>query len=367
MFYKQFLKIIDILDESFVKEFDFWLATLPKRIAKTISISAVASKFEVKYSVADAIMKFAEKEGILKKRYVVICENEECQFFYGDFEADELIGKIGERVYCHNCSREFIISYENTLVVFSKEKEPNVPEKVFEEEIMKRIGTTERNEYYGNFNDADSLGKNIDEIFNLYYNPKESAYIELNRLKESINGPFNTTKEKGDSLEKLALCLFKQIKNVSGSNKVVTYTNQFDCTIRFPESSVSFPTIMNYMTPYFIVECKNELTSDGKGKTPSNTYFHKLSGIMDSNNAQIGIIISRGKPSKEDMIIAHDNFLLNKNGNHQKILLSFSEEDLNALINKKVNLLKYMSYKMDMLTMNAKNGTYDMFESKCKQ
>lgn len=32
MFYKQFLKIIDILDKSFVEEFDFWLATLPERI-----------------------------------------------------------------------------------------------------------------------------------------------------------------------------------------------------------------------------------------------------------------------------------------------------------------------------------------------
>ncbi len=61
MFYKQFLKIIDILDESFVEEFDFWLATLPKRIAKTISVSAVASRFDVKYSVADALMQFAEK------------------------------------------------------------------------------------------------------------------------------------------------------------------------------------------------------------------------------------------------------------------------------------------------------------------
>ena len=65
MFYKQFLKIIDILDKSFVEEFDFWLATLPERIAKTISVSTVASRFEVKYSAANAIINFAEKEGIL--------------------------------------------------------------------------------------------------------------------------------------------------------------------------------------------------------------------------------------------------------------------------------------------------------------
>ncbi len=363
MFYKQFLKIIDILDESFVEEFDFWLATLPKRIAKTISVSAVASRFDVKYSVADALMQFAEKEGILKKRYVVLCSNEECDFFHGDFDADDLISKIGERVYCHNCSREFEISFANTILVFSKEKEPDIPEKVLEKEIMKRFNEKEDGNY-GNFNNADSLAININEIYNLYYCPEESAYIELKQLKNSLDGPFRTNKEKGDALEKLVLFLFKQIKNVSTSNEVKTYTNQFDCTVRFPESSASFPTIMKYMTPYFIVECKNETKSDGKGKAPSNTYFHKLAGIMDSNNAQIGMIISRGKPSKEDMIIAHDFFLLNKNSNHQKILLSFSEEDLDLLINKKENLLKYMSYKMDMLTMNAENVAYEKFYDK---
>ena len=69
MFYKQFLKIIDILDKSFVEEFDFWLATLPERIAKTISVSTVASRFEVKYSAANAIINFAEKEQI-KLRHI---------------------------------------------------------------------------------------------------------------------------------------------------------------------------------------------------------------------------------------------------------------------------------------------------------
>lgn len=361
MFYKQFLKIIDILDESFVEEFDFWLATLPRRTAKTISVSAVASRFDVKYSVADMLMQFAEKEGILKKRYVVICSNEECGFFYDDLDADELISKMGENVYCHNCSREFKVSYENTIIVFSKEKEPYIPEEVLEEEIMKRIMETEEKGSSGNFSNADSLAKNINEIYSLYYSPDESAYIELKQLKNSLDGPFKTTKEKGDALEALTLRLFKQIKNVSASNMVRTYTNQFDCTIQFSESSTSFPTIMKYITPYFLVECKNETTSEGKGKTPSNTYFHKLSGIMDSNNAQIGIIISRGKPSKEDMIIAHDNFLLNKNSNCQKILLSFSDEDLDLLIDEKINLLKYMSYKMDMLTMNAKSIDYKKF------
>lgn len=124
--------------------------------------------------------------------------------------------------------------------------------------------------------------------------------------------------------------------------------------------------LMKHMSPYFIIECKNETTSEGKGKTPSNTYFHKLAGIMDSNNAKIGIIVSRGEPSKEDMIIAHDNFLLHKNTNCPKFLLSFSENDLEKVIDKRQNLLQYMNYKMNVLTMNAKNPTYDMLEQENK-
>ena len=45
----------------------FWLTTLPDREARTISVSTVASRLEVKYSVAESIMGFAEKEKILKK------------------------------------------------------------------------------------------------------------------------------------------------------------------------------------------------------------------------------------------------------------------------------------------------------------
>ena len=81
MFYREFLKITDILDERFVEAFDFWLTTLPEYDAKTISITTIASRLDVKYSLAETIVKFAEKEGILKKRYIVLCSNDECGFF----------------------------------------------------------------------------------------------------------------------------------------------------------------------------------------------------------------------------------------------------------------------------------------------
>ena len=49
-----------------------------------------------------------------------------------------------------------------------------------------------------------------------------------------------------------------------------------------------------------------------------------------------------------------------------KFLLSFSENDLEKVIDKRQNLLQYMNYKMNVLTMNAKNPTYDMLEQENK-
>lgn len=359
MFYKQFLKITNILDERFVDNFDFWLTTLPERDSQTISVSAVAARFEVKYALAEAIVKFAENEGILKKRYIVMCANEECQFFYGDFDANELLKIIGTMVHCHNCDNEFEISYENTVIVYSKEKEPQIPEFEINKEIEKRLNIREEPP---NFFLADSLSNTPREIYDLYYHPAESAYQRMAQMKAGLSGPFKTTKEKGDALEELGLFLFNQIKAVNGTNEIRTYTNQFDCTIRFSQTSEIFPTILKIMTPYFIIECKNETEQTGQGRTPSNTYYHKLSDIMSSNDAQLGIILSRGTASAEDISIAYQNYLLCRNMNKQKIMLSLSDNDLSALIDKRVNLLEYLGYKMDILTMNAQNATFEMFK-----
>lgn len=359
MFYREFLKITDLLDEHFVDTFDFWLATLPDREAKTISVSTVASRLEVKYSVAESIMRFAEREKILKKRYVVLCTNEECEFFYGEFDTGELRDILGTIVYCHNCGKEFQVSFENTRVVYERIKDPNIPESMIEEEIRKREDKLNGDI---NFSLADTLANNYKNIFEIYYAPSESAYKRLEELKQALNGPFKTSKSQGDALEELALFLFMQIKTISGTNKIHTNTNQFDCTMRFPFSSETFPTIMQLLTPYFIIECKNEMEKSGKGKTPSNTYFHKLSDIMSSNEAKLGIVLSRGEASAEDIRIAYNNYLLHKSTKQPKIMLSLSDSDLDVIIDKRVNLLDYLSFKKDTLTMDAKNATFEMFE-----
>ena len=56
MLYKQFLEITDKLNEEFVSNFDYWLATLPTNSQENITASLVARKMEVSYSQAEAIL-----------------------------------------------------------------------------------------------------------------------------------------------------------------------------------------------------------------------------------------------------------------------------------------------------------------------
>jgi len=352
MFYKQFLKITDVFDEHFVDKFDFWLTTLSDSESKTISVSAVASRFEVKYGLANEIVKFAEREGILKKRYLVLCNNEDCEFFYDEFDVEEFIRVLGTEGYCHNCGNEFVISYENTIVVYKREKEPNVPESQIQNEIVKRI---RNNESVRNFNLADSLVTRLNEIYDLFYSPEESAYNEMEKLKDKLDDEYPNTTLKGQAYEKLALHMFKAIRTFSGTNKLRTYTNQFDCTIKCP-LTIECLWIFQRLSPYFVVECKNEKT------TPSNTYFHKISDIMATNEAQVGIVFSRKPPSDEDIQIAYQQYLVNRNLPRQRYLLSISDKDLEALIMNRVNLLEFLDFKIIELTTNGRNATFEMFK-----
>lgn len=370
MFYLESYKITMYKKHpEMVEAFDYYLGTLVGEIVNRISASDVADKLEINIALAKQILREYEKEGILKKRYLVVCPNEGCDNCLFIADEEDLLEKMEEYNYCDECDDYNLrFSDDDIYLIFERIKKSTASQKEIEDTLAKKSVISKAIIGNANFFDsADSLASNSHEMFSIYYSPNESAYTKLKRMKKGLNGPFKTTKEKGDALEGLALYLFKQIKAVSGTNRLKTYTNQFDCTIRFPQSSKIFPTIMRYMTPYFIIECKNEIEKNGDGKTPSNTYFHKLSDIMATNDAQLGIIISRGKASEEDIRIAHDNYLVHRNSSRQRIMLSLSDEDIEALVDEQVNLLDYLSYKMDCLTMNAKNATFEMFEEHTNQ
>ncbi len=355
MFYRQFSRITDALNSEFVEVFDYWLATLPNNKVKNITASLVSAKFEISYSQAEKILRFAESEGIMREYYLIICPNEDCEAIIDMVELQDLASVLMNPIYCHACDNEYNISPDNIYTAYERVKKPDLSEDEINKKISLKLGLKNN---ISNFTKADSLGCKVKNMFKVFYNPNESAYKEMKRMKEALDGPFPNSKAKGDALEKLSLLLFKEIKFITGTNELKTRTNQFDCTLRFPFSSELFPTVLKYMTPYFVIECKNE--EDG----PSNTYFHKISNILAGNSAVMGIVISRKPAGDPALMVAREAYLLNEGTSKSRYLISFSDEDLKALIDERKNLLEYVDWKIQNLTTNSKNSKFELFELK---
>lgn len=111
MFYKQFSTIIDILNPEFVENFDYWLATLPRNNQKNITASVVSARLEVKYSLAESILKFAEKQKILEKYYLIKCPD--CDLPIDAVTKNDLADILIGSVYCNECEEDKHISIDD--------------------------------------------------------------------------------------------------------------------------------------------------------------------------------------------------------------------------------------------------------------
>lgn len=356
MFYKQFLEITSSLDEQFVSRFDYWLATLPTNCTENITTSVVVKKTSGTFAQAERILAYSENKGILEKYYIVRCPNEECDAYLGVVAKDKVASVLMEPQYCDECNESYNITPDDIYVAYKVIKKPDVSEEeiaqAIEQNLHKEEGPT------GNFQEADSLKNNVVDLYKSFYNPDESAYEEFKRMREDLDKDYgrNTT-EKGKALEQLILKIFKQIKFVNGTNEIKTVTNQFDCTVLSPTVTM-YPSIFNYLWPYFIIECKNE-----PKKKPGNTYFIKLLGIINNNDAKVGIVFSRKPAASTYFSIAHDAYLTTKNTQKTEYLLAMDDRDLKYLIDDRVNLLEYLDFKISSLTQNSRTATWEMYKN----
>lgn len=355
MFYKQFLEAKDIFNSEFVEKFDYWLTTLPKNNQKNITVSVVSSRLGVKYMLANYMLKFAEEKGILEKYYLVKCPD--CDFIIDIISKDEIASRLVEGVYCNDCEETKTIQANDIYEAYRVIKSPDVTEEAIEEAIVKRLDVKQGNDI--NFNQADSLLGKKNTLYESFYFPDESAYEEFQRLRNKLSVDYgkNTT-SKGNALEKLVLEIFGQIKYVKVTDKVRTGTNQFDCTA-LCGISTPYPSVFDNLAPYFIIECKNE-----PNKRPNNTYCNKLLSIMDTNEAKLGIIWGRKDVTSTCFTIAREHYLKHSGSGKNQIIITFSDTDLDEIIDNKVNLLQYMEYKVFKVTSNSKTCTYEMFLEK---
>lgn len=229
MFYKTFSKITDKLNEEFINEFDYWLATLPENRQKNISASLVANKFEVSLPQAKIILKYASDKKILEMNYAIKCPNDECGLLINIIKPENLLEELASPILCPNCGVAYSINAEDILIVYNRIKKPDATDEEIEAFINDHLGIQGDDI---NFTDADSLRHDIDMIFDALYCPTESAYSEMESKYALLDKNYGSnTTAKGGSLENLTLFLFDQIKGFRGTNKIRTETNQFDCTV----------------------------------------------------------------------------------------------------------------------------------------
>ena len=328
MFYKQFLTIIDVLNPDFVESFDYWLATLPRNNQKNITASVVSSRLGAKYSLAESILKFAEKQHILESYYLVKCPD--CDYNLDIITKDEVADVLINPVFCDECGEDKKITLDDIYVAYKVIQQADVSEDEIARAIDKKLKQSEESD--ANFFKAE--------------------FIEQ-REKLDLDYGKNTT-AKGKALETLVLEIFNQIRYVRGTNDVKTKTNQFDCTLLCGVDTI-YLSVFNYLSPFFIIECKNEK------EKPDNTYINKLQSIMDTNDAQFGIVFGRKDATKPCFEISREHYLLHKTSNKQQIIITCSDEDLKYIIDKKVNLLKYLHYKIMQIICNSPTATYEMF------
>lgn len=351
MFYKQFSKIIDILNPTFVDNFDFWLATLPKNHQKNITASVVSSRLGVAFSMAEAILSFACSEDIMEKYYLAKCPD--CDSVLEIIEVGELATILCNPVYCVDCEDDKKITTDNIYTAYRIIQKPDASEVEITQAIEKRINAGSTGT--GNFTKADSLTNRPFDLYKEFYNPSESAYEKFNLLRDKLDLDYGKdTTAKGRALENLILEIFNCISYVVGSNDVKTATNQFDCTLLCGINTICL-SVFSYLSPYFIVECKNEETK------PDNTYTNKLESILDTNAAQFGIVWGRKDATSPCFVISREHYLTKLNSPKQQIIITCSDIDLEYIINKKVNLLQYLEFKIFQVTSNSPKSTFEMF------
>lgn len=346
MFYKQFLEITEVLNADFVENFDYWLATLPRNRQKNITASMVAAKFEVQYSLAELILKYAEQHKILEHYFLVKCP--ECDDTLLIISENAVAEILSTSIYCSECDRDEKITTDHIYIAYKVIQQPDVTEEQIYHAIEQKL--IKDGHITGNFIDADSLSSNVETLYKVFYNPSESAYYHLKALRKKLDSDYNkNTTAKGRSLENLVCALFNEITGISCTTDIKTETNQFDCTafcsIKTPRLS-----IFDYLSPYFIIECKNE-----PNNKPNNTYCNKLLSIMETNEAQVGIIWSRLDAASTCFKISKEHYLLHKNSGRHQIIVTFCDTDLDNLIDKEINLLQYLETKIAGITLGDKN------------
>ena len=82
---------------------------------------------------------------------------------------------------------------------------------------------------------------------------------------------------------------------------------------------------------------------------------------MDTSSAQFGMVFGRKDATSPCFAISREHYLIKKETIKQQIVVTCYDKDLEYIIDKRVNLLHYLEYKIFQITNNSPDSTYEMF------
>ena len=342
MYYPELLEIIDRTGaKEAIEKIDKYFAFLPNRSENVITISNVANRLELDYSIVGVMFKYIYELGIIDKIYIVICP--ECGREILISNQKDLMNKVKDLDYCIKCKREISIESGDIVVGYKVVKQPEIDSTDIAIETSKLFESE-----CSSFNDEDILKKMFEENkenpHDFFYNPSSDDRILMKRLYESLDDDYVNEKSQGDALEGLINLLFSICVGMTASTIIRTTTNQIDCTVR---NDYCIPlTVYKELGSIFKAEGKNE-----PKKKPDNNYYHKLHGILSTSKYRkeqsVGILFSRMPITKTCEDLARQYFLVD-----QIVIINISDTDMNRIIYEEANLLDLLQEKIQHIKGN---------------
>lgn len=132
MFYK---KLSDFKERSdlenvgkALKDFDFWLATLPRHNRKNITASMVSARLDINYMLADIFLRYAKDKGILQQGFLVRCP--QCDYSLGRISKDQIPDITSDVTYCDECNEDRNITTSDIYIVYDLVREADISEEI---------------------------------------------------------------------------------------------------------------------------------------------------------------------------------------------------------------------------------------------
>ena len=208
---------------------------------------------------------------------------------------------------------------------------------------------------------VNSCLKKLDDCRKIICMPTEDEKKEYDELLDDfikINSSNCSTQKKGESLEKLVLCLVKNTHMYNLYNNLKTSTNEIDDFFELNDDA-NYLMVQGLIkgTPLKILgECKNY------GKSISVTYIGKFYSLMNVSNIRFGIMFSAkglsGTTSFRDgKGLVRKIYMIKEKTSEKYNILDFNLEDFERVRNGEL-FLKIIEEKMDELQLDTSIASY---------